>query len=119
MKYILTVIYMILSSSGILLMKIGGDSLRFITKGQLGFSIGYVTLSGFLCYLLSFLLWQKILCLFNVSYIVPITAGIIQIITLILSIIFLKESFSVQSIVGVLVIIIGVVLITTASMGGK
>lgn len=110
---------MILSSSGILLMKLGGDSLKFITKEQLGFKIGYVTLAGFACYLLSFLLWQKILCLFDVSYIVPITAGIIQIITLILAIIFLKESFSVQSIIGVLVVIIGVVLITTASTGGK
>ena len=90
MKYLLSCLYILFSSLGIFLMKIGGDSLKITTKGDFSFSIGYVTAVGFFSYIIIFILWQKVLTMFDLSYIFPITAGVIQIITLIIfSIVFI------------------------------
>lgn len=115
MKYILTLLYMIFSSGGIILIKLGGDSLKLTLKNGFDLKMGYVTLTGFVCYIISFLLWQKVLVSYNVSYIVPITTGVMQIIILILSILFLKEPFNLQSILGTIIIIIGVIVLTTGT----
>ena len=111
-KWILTIIYLVLTSSGIFLMKLGGDSLSFSMKNGINFKMGYITLGGFLCYLFSFLLWQKLLVTFDLSYIVPITTGISQIIILLIGILFFKEQINPTVIAGVIFIIIGVILMT-------
>ncbi len=116
MKYILTVLYMFFSSSGILLIKLGGDSLKLSFKENFSFNIGYLTTLGFISYIIGFILWQKILTSYNVSFIFPITTGIIQIILLILSITLLHESYTLQSIVGTIIIIIGIIVLTTGSI---
>lgn len=110
MKILLTVLYLLFTTGGLTLMKIGGDSLSFGLKSGLSFKIGYITLFGFLCYFVSFLLWQKLLVTFDLSYIVPITTGIVQIIVLLLGLLVFKESVSITGIIGVIFIIVGVVL---------
>lgn len=115
-KYILTTLYVVFSSAGIMLIKLGGDSLNLNLKGSFSLKMGYITLAGLCCYLVSFLLWQKVLVSYNISYIVPITTGIIQIIVLIFSIVVLKEPYSIQSIIGVIVIVIGIVLLTSGNV---
>lgn len=112
MKYILTIIYMIFTTLGIALMKKGGDSISVVFKDNFGIKIGYITLLGFLCYIISFLLWQKLLVKFDLSYIVPITTGIIQIIIVIIGIFLFKENINIYNIIGILVIIIGIALLS-------
>ena len=73
--------------------------------------MGYITLLGFLAYLISFLLWQKLLVTFDLSYIVPITTGISQIIILLLGVLFFKEQIHWVGVVGVIITIIGITLI--------
>lgn len=111
MKLILTVVYICLTTSGIFLMKLGGNSLTLTIQNGISFKIGYITLLGFLAYLFSFLLWQKLLVTFDLSYIVPITTGISQVIILLVGTLFFKESINWMGLIGVIITIIGIILI--------
>ena len=111
MKIVLTVIYIALTTAGIFLMKLGGNSLSLSFQNGINFKMGYITMAGFLAYLCSFLLWQKLLVTFDLSYIVPITTGISQIVILLLGVLFFKENINWVGILGVIITIIGVILI--------
>lgn len=110
-KYIMSAVYILFSTCGIFLMKLGGNSLSIDLKNGISFKMGYITFFGFLSYIVSFLLWQKLLVSFDLSYIVPITTGICQIIILLLGIIFFKEQMNNLGLIGVILIILGVVLL--------
>lgn len=112
MKIVLTVIYICLTTLGIFLMKLGGNSLSLTFHNGINFKIGFVTFPGFLSYLCSFLLWQRLVVSFDLSYIVPITTGITQLVILLIGILFFKEQINTVGIIGVLFVILGVVLMT-------
>ena len=114
MKYLLTAIYLFFTTSGIFLLKAGGDSMQISLAQGIEFKMRYMTLVGFCCYVISFLLWQKLLVTYDLSYIVPLTTGISQIIILIVRAIGFHEKINWMSIVGVLAIGIGVALIAMA-----
>lgn len=78
--------------------------------GTIGFSINWISLIGFMCYIISFLLFTRIILMFNLSYIFPICAGIVQIATLIASKFILKESMTIQGVLGASVIILGIII---------
>lgn len=111
MKVLLTIIYLLLTTGGMVLMKLGGNSLVLSFKNGFMFKMGYLTMLGFIVYLLSFILWQRLLVAFDLSYIVPITTGISQIIILIVGYFIFKESINVFNIIGVLLIISGIMLV--------
>ncbi len=112
MKYILTLLYIALTTGGLFCLKSGGDSLSLALKEGFNLKIGYVTALGLLLYVFSFLLWQKLLTTYDLSYIVPLTTGIIQIIIILIGYFFFKESISVVNLIGIILVIIGVVLIS-------
>ena len=111
MKYILTIIYLICTTGGLTFMKLGGDSLHLTFKEGLNFKIGWLTFLGFFLYLISFLLWQRMLVKYDLSTMVPIVTGIVQIIVLLIGYFVFKESLSALSLFGALFVIIGIVLI--------
>lgn len=110
-KYVLTGIYILCTTLGIYFMKLGGNSFQIGLTGGFSFKMGYITLLGFVFYIVSFLLWQRLLVTFDLSYIVPITTGISQLIILLLGILAFKEKINATGIVGALLIIVGVVLL--------
>ena len=112
MKYLLTLIYIMLTTGGLFCLKLGGNSLSLSLKNEISFRIGFITTLGFLFYIGSFLLWQKLLTTYNLSYIVPITTGMIQVIVLLVSYFFFKESITSINLVGIILVIIGIILIT-------
>ena len=112
MKVILSVLYLILTSLGLTFMKLGGESIVLDFKDGISFKIGFLTLIGFLCYIFSFLLWQKLLVSYELSYIYPILTGIVQIVVLLIAMFVFKESVNIYNIVGIVFIIIGVVLVS-------
>lgn len=111
MKIVLTFIYILFTTTGLLLMKLGGDTLKLTIKPIFNFSMNYTTLFGFVCYIISFLLWQKLLVSFDLSYIVPIATGIVQVIVLLMGIIVFKEQTNIIGILGSIMIIVGIVLL--------
>jgi len=111
MKFLLVGIYLIFTTCGLIFMKLGGNPGSFaFNTGTLSFSINWISAIGFVAYLISFLLFTRIVVMFDLSYIFPITTGIVQIITLIASKVVFKENLSVQGIIGASIIIIGIII---------
>lgn len=112
MKYILTGLYLIFTTLGVYLMKIGGDSLKLTLNGMFNFKIGYITLLGFICYAISFLIYQKLLVQFNLSTFVPIVTAIVQVIIFCIACFLLKEKVNVVNIFGLIFLVVGVLLLS-------
>ena len=112
MRIFMIILYLIFTVSGLILMKKGGNAGKIgIGSGELSFSISWISALGFICYIISFLLFTRIIMMFeNVSYISPICNGIAQACIIIASIIFLKEKFSVTTIGGAALIIVGIIV---------
>lgn len=110
MQYLLIVIYLIFTTGGITFMKLGGDSLHLSLQGGFSLSMGWKTFVGFCLYLVSFLLWQRIVVRYNLSMVVPIVNGIVQLAILVIGLTLFKERLSTMSMVGALLIISGIVL---------
>lgn len=109
LKIILLCIYFVLTLSGLVLMKKGGNPGTFkFDKKEIKSSMSFISALGFLCYLCSFLIFTKIVVLFDLSYIMPIVTGVVQIATLIVANIFFKEKFSKKAIIGAGLVIIGI-----------
>lgn len=111
MQYLLIIIYLILTVSGLILMKKGGNpgSLAF-ESGNVNFGISLVSLAGFICYLGSFLLFTRLVVMFDLSYIMPLCTGIVQVLTLVASKVIFKENISVTGIIGASLVIIGIIV---------
>lgn len=111
MQVILIVVYVILTLSGLVLMKKGGNPGKVsISKKDISLSMSPVSALGFVCYLCSFLLFTKIVVMFDLSYIMPIVTGIVQVMTLIVANFLFKEKIDKKSIIGASLVIIGIVV---------
>ena len=115
MKYLLVLIYIFFTTSGITFMKLGGDSLKLGLKNGFSLSMGWKTFLGFFLYLISFLLWQKLIVKYDLSIMVPIVTGIIQLIILIIGFIVFKEQINITTLIGACLIIIGIVVMAFGS----
>lgn len=110
-KILLVIIYMLLSVSGLVLMKYGGNTGTISVKeGNFNFGMSLISMLGFICYIASFLLYTKIVVMFDLSYITPICTGIIQILILVASYTIFKEQISKTGIIGVAIVIIGIII---------
>ena len=81
-------------------------------KCGINFKIGYITLLGFILYIGSFLMWQKLLTTYDLSYIVPITTGIVQVVVLLVSYFIFKEAITLTNLTGIIFVIVGIILIS-------
>lgn len=119
-KYILVITYIILMLSGLVLMKLGGNTGSFeFTNMEFGFSISFISLLGFVSYIASFLLFTNIVVKFDLSYIVPITSGIVQVLTLISGFCIFNEHVTFKGIMGAVLVIIGIVVMNINSKAAK
>ena len=111
MKFVLVIAYLILTVLGLVFMKLGGNpGTLAIKEGTITLGMSIVSGIGFICYLCSFLLFTRIVVMFDLSYIFPICTGIVQILTLVASAIIFKENISMQSAIGAGIIIIGIII---------
>lgn len=112
MKILWIIVYVFFSVSGLFLMKLGSSTLFLSFKDSIELKFGLYTLFGFVFYIISFLLWQKLLMTHDLTYIVPITTGIIQILILLGGIFLFNENISIINLIGIVLTIIGIVLIS-------
>ena len=111
MQFIIIGIYLLLTMSGLILMKLGGNTGKFaLVEGDIKFGISPISLLGFICYIGSFFLYTRMVVMFDLSYITPLCTGIVQILTLVASKVIFKENITVQGIVGASIIIIGLLI---------
>ena len=97
-------------------MKAGGDSLKLSFHEGFTFKIGLLTFIGFAMYLISFLLWQRMLIKFDLSTMVPIVTGIVQVIVLLIGLFIFKESISLVSLIGAIIVIAGIIIMGLGTM---
>lgn len=111
MKYVIIGIYLIFTTAGLILMKLGGNPGTVSLKaGELGATINIISGIGFVCYICSFLIYTRLVVMFDLSFIVPVTAGIVQIATLIASAVIFKEDIRCQGYIGVIMIVMGIII---------
>lgn len=117
-KSFLVSIYVVLSVLGLVLMKLGGNTGNFeFGKDTFVFSISFISLIGFVSYIISFFLFTNLVVKFNLSYIIPITSGIIQVLTLFSGLIIFKENINTNGIIGVIMVISGIVIMNIKKNG--
>lgn len=113
MKEIMFIItYLICTVGGLTFLKLGSESFKFKINKELLISMNWEAFLGFALYIISFLLWQKLIGKYNITKIFPITAGIVQIAILIIGIYLFKEKVSIINIMGTLLTIMGIILIS-------
>ena len=105
---ILIVVYIILTIAGVVLFKLGTqkDFLVSIATGVFTLKISLMSIIGLVCYLCSFLMYMFLISKFDLTYIVPVTTGIVQV-----AIMIFKESVTVSKVVATGLILIGVILL--------
>ena len=112
MFYILFCCYILLSTCGLLLIKQGGNETAFSLGAQtLTMHIEYKFVVGLVCYILSFFLFTFILQKRDLSLIYPLSAGIVNVISVILGVVVLKETISITGVIGIILVISGVVVL--------
>ena len=94
---VLFIIYVFLSSAGLVLFKLGSSSLNIqLQQTIFSMNISLISLLGLFCYLISFILWMLIISRSDVSYIVPLGVACTNITT--------------NALIGAVVIIVGIVI---------
>lgn len=106
---ILFIIYVVLSSAGLLLVKMGSaDNLIRIQNSIFSFNMSLTSMLGMLCYLISFLLWMVIVSKSQISYIVPLGVAFTNLAILLGSVVFLHETLTIKIVIGAALIVLGV-----------
>lgn len=113
MKLLITAIYLLLSSGGLVLMKMGADAISVaISKETFSFSINWISMLGLICYIGSFFLFSFVLVKkFDLTYIMPIISGVSQILIIIAGLTIFKEHISNFGIIGIFLVIAGIVML--------
>jgi len=111
-NFLLIFIYILFTVSGLVFMKLGGESFTF-SINRTGAVVGFNWLSiiGFLFYGISFSLWTLILPKYELNFIVPLVIGIVQILTLITALLVFHEKISLLNLIGIIIVVIGIMLI--------
>ena len=117
MQSLIFVVYVVLSVSGVVLVKRGSEHPLNLSVGggQFALSFGYTTLLGLLCYICSFLIYMSLIAKNDLSYVVPLSSGAIYLLTYAASIGIFHEKVSVLRIVGSAVILAGIVIVNWKS----
>lgn len=113
MDKLLIAVYLVLTVSGVTLVKIGshGSPLLSKTGDKFIWNLGPLVLLGLFAYGLSFLLFMWLISRFQLSYLIPVTAALVQILVFIVAVIIFKESITLMKMLAFALIVVGVVLI--------
>lgn len=110
MNWIYLVVYIIFSVSGSTLLKLGSSTKPLFTVPFVSMGISTYTFIGFICYGLSFIFYTILLSKFDLSFISPLTVGIVYILLMLTAFIFFHEQITAYKLLGSSLILIGILL---------
>ena len=112
MKYVFCVIYICFSITGLVLMMLGSQQAqtKSLTIPVIGIAVSALSLCGMVCYGISFCLYLGIISRFSLSMVIPILGGIVNILVLIVSYTVLKEEMAMNTVIGAILVIFGIVI---------
>ena len=113
MKLLIIAIYLLLSTGGLVLIKLGADTMTIaINKGAFNLSMGWASILGMVCYIGSFLLFSFVLVKkYDLTYLMPVITAISQILVILAGLTIFKEHVSNFGIIGILLVIAGIVML--------
>ena len=111
-NFLQILIYVLLSSFGLVLLKIGTNkSLGFsIHNGNFILNFNYIIIIGMGMYVFSFIMSLIAMRGINLNVFYPISAGLVYILIGLLSFFLLHEKISLRQIIGMVIILAGVVI---------
>ena len=111
MFIVLIAIYVILSCFGLLFIKLGGSTTQIsFLNGQLSMNVDLKLLMGLCCYVVSFFLFTYIIQKKDLSFIVPICVGAVNLTTFLMGVFILKEKVTHLGTIGAVVVVLGIIL---------
>jgi len=118
LRILFVCVYILLSVSGIVLIKSGAAATSFaFSESVFHVKAGLQTVAGFCCYIASFLMMIRIVSLYELSYIVPITTGMVQVLILLAAVFLFRERIAPVNLVGIFVVIAGIILMNLKEKG--
>ncbi|MEI7615796.1 MAG: hypothetical protein WCJ54_03700 [Actinomycetota bacterium] len=113
MNIILVILYVIFAVGGSTLIKYGGLSkiASLITIPIVDIGVSLISLLGIICYGASFLFYILLLNKFDLSFISPVTIGIVYVLLMITAAIVFKEQFTILKTIGCTIILAGIMLV--------
>lgn len=113
MNIVLIVIYVIFAVGGSTLIKYGGiaKSTALFTIPIVNVSLSPISLFGILCYGASFVLYVFLLNRLDLSFVSPVTIGIVYVLLMITAVLVFGEQMTAIKIVGCGLILAGVLLV--------
>jgi drug/metabolite transporter (DMT)-like permease len=113
MSTILLFVYAIVTSLGLIFVKLGttdGLPIKFVDN-KLDFNLNAYTVGGILLYGFSFVLYMYLISKNDLGYIIPITTALVYILIFVGSYVIFHEAFTVVKVIGIALIIAGLVFL--------
>lgn len=105
------IVYIFFTVSGLFLMKLSGEPMKFgINEGAFFFNISIKMLLALLFYITSFVLWTGIVVRNDMSYIVPFSSAIVNVISVVLGVFVFHEYINIYKVVGIAMAVAGLIL---------
>lgn len=103
--------YIFFTVMGLFMMKFSGQPIKFnFNEGFFNFNIGSKMALALMFYMTSFLLWTGIVAKNDLSFIVPFSSAIVNVLAVGLGIFFFHESMNMYKTIGIILAILGVIL---------
>lgn len=112
MSILLIISYVLSTSFGLVLLKLGttsGMPISFVTN-TIKFNFNLYSLAGLFLYGLSFLLYIYLISKFDLGFIIPIAAAFVYILIFAASYFIFHETFTTIKIIAIFLIMLGVIL---------
>ncbi len=110
MDYIYVVLYVLFAVCGSSLLKYGSEETvkTLFVVPFVNMNVSLISLIGFISYGISFLLYTVLLSKFELSFISPLTVGIVYVLLMLTAFIFFKEPITMYKIIGSSLILLGI-----------
>ena len=105
-------LYVCMSATGLTLIKIGTSKDTTLLLNSTGFDLklSWILVLGFCIYVISFLMSIMVMKRINLTIFYPVSAGLIYIIVSLAGFLVLKESFTMQQLIGMGIILAGILV---------
>ncbi len=111
-NWIYLVFYVVFAVSGSTLLKLGSTNTvkTLFVVPFINLNVSLITFIGFIFYGLSFIFYMILLSKFDLSFISPLTVGLVYVLLMITAFVFFNESITLFKLLGSSLILIGILL---------
>lgn len=112
MFVIILAVYALLSVGGLTLFKLGSQQALSVgvTSTALSLHISWLSLAGLAMYVCSFLIYMGLVSKIQLSYLAPISTGVVYILTLAAALLIFRETVTPMKLIGAALVLCGIVL---------